>query len=398
MQIRNFYTIVVIIFSLFMNGINFNSFADNSTLQKMSRDIIEIVQKVSPAVVEVTAISKIDLFDTNGKPRQEFLELFKEMPTKDFPKRYNQKNIGSGIIIDKDGHVATTASIIHNAHDIRILLADGRKFKAKLVGADDETDLAVLLIKAKNLPIMSLGNSADIISGSLVVAVGRSYGNTSTYAFGITSGIEPLLGGPSCDLMKLNLRVSPGNSGGAVVDTSGELIGIISAMLAEPEIAQFAIPFTKPGVQSTQDEQTPKIFKVSGGSKPSSPEASIDGDIFSKQVTSFAVPINTANQIVQELITHGKIRRGWLGVWIKQQISATGMPTGVEIIQFADNSPAAGVGLKLKDIVIAFNDKPVRTTHDLKCFVANSRPNTKVKLKVLREGKELFFNVKLGER
>ena len=164
---------------LLLNRIAVNSFADD-ILQKISQDIIEIVHKVNPAVVDISAISEIDTLDADGKPLKEFLELFEDLSNKDFPKRYHQKNIGSGIIIDKEGHIVTTASVIHNAYDIRILLSDGRKLKAKLVGIGDETDIAVLLTKANNLPIVPLGNSNDITSGALVVAVGRSYGYTPT--------------------------------------------------------------------------------------------------------------------------------------------------------------------------------------------------------------------------
>jgi len=414
MKIRNFYIIIALTTLLLLNGIIVKSFSD-STLQKISQDIIEIVRKVNPAVVEVTAISEIDILDEDGKPFKEFLELFEELSNQDFPKRYHQRNIGSGIIIDKKGHIVTTASVIHNAHDIRILLTDGRKLKAKLVGTDEETDVAVLLIKADNLPLVPFGNSDDITSGALVVAVGRSYGHTPTYSFGITNGVEFLPNGPTCDMIKLNVHVSPGNSGGAVVNTSGELIGIISAMLAEPQVSQFSTQFTKPRLQRSKIKQTSEILEVSESSVPTLPQTSVNDDIFRKQITSFAVPINTANKIAKELIAHGEIRRGWLGVRIKQQISETQpttpvaevakllgkgerIPIGVQIIQFAENSPAAQAGLKLNDTVVAFNDKAVRTTYDLKRFVADSRPDTNVKLKILREGKELFFNVKLGER
>ncbi len=414
MTIRNLYLIIIALTTLLLlNGIVVKSFSD-STLQKISQDIIEIVHKVNPAVVEVTAISEIDILDEDGKPLKEFLELFEELSNQDFPKRYHQRNIGSGIIIDKKGHIITTASVIHNAYDIRILLADGRKLKAKLVGTDEETDVAVLLIKADNLPIVTFGNSDDVTSGALVVAVGRSYGHTPTYSFGITNGVEFLPGGPTCDMIKLNVHVSPGNSGGAVVNTSGELIGIISAMLAEPQVSQFSTQFTKPRLQRGKPElvrasrRTPKALEVSESSVPTSPQTSVNDDIFRKQITSFAVPINTANKIAKELIAHGEIRRGWLGIWIKQQISETqpptpfgkgeGIPVGVQIIQFADNSPAAQAGLRLNDTVVAFNDKAVRTTYDLKRFVSDSRPDTNVKLKIVREGKELVFNVKLGER
>jgi S1-C subfamily serine protease len=208
-------------------------------------------------------------------------------------------------------------------------------------------------------------------------------------------------------MIKLNINVSPGNSGGAVVNTSGELIGIISAMLAEPQITQLPSPLVKPGslrqatrpqLQRAKISKTPEALEVSDSAIPTLPATSTNGNIFRQQVTSFAIPINTANKIAQELIKHGKIRRGWLGVWIEQRISATGRPAGVRIIQFADNSPAAQAGLKLNDIIIALNDKPVRTVNDLKCFVANSRPHTDIKLRIRREGKELFFKIKLGNR
>lgn len=368
-------------------------------MQKMSQDIIKIVNKVNPAVVEITAISEIETLDVDGKPLKEFWE---------FSRGYRQKNIGSGIIIDKEGHIITTASVIHNAHDISILLADGRSFKGQLIGIDDETDIAVLLIKTNNLPIMLLGNSDEVISGALVVAVGRSYGHTPTYAFGMASGLEALPTGPTCDMIKLNVHVSPGNSGGAVVNTSGELIGIISAMLAEPQVSPFPAQVAKPQFQRAKIKQPSKALEVSEPSVSTLLQTSTDGNILRKQATTFAIPINTINQIAKELIMNGEIRRGWLGVWIKQQISETqpttpfskgeGMPTGVQIIQFADNSPALQAGLKLNDTVIAFNDTAVRTTYDLKRFVADSRPNTNVKLKIIREGKELSFNVKLGDR
>ncbi|MFQ6040521.1 MAG: S1C family serine protease [Candidatus Poribacteria bacterium] len=407
MKSRNFYLVIAIAMLLILNGITVNADTE-SILQKISQDIIGIVQKVNPAVVEITAISEIDIFDEDGKPLKEFFGLFEELSNKkDLPKRYKQKNIGSGIIIDKEGYIVTTASVIHNAHDIRILLADGRKLKAKLIGIDAETDIAVLNTKATNLPIVPLGNSDDVISGALVVAVGRSYGHTPTYAFGIANGFESLPGGPICDMIKLNINVSPGNSGGAVVNTSGELVGIISAMLAEPQITRLptqSIPprslrrQTRPQLQSAKSEKTNGALRLSDSAVPIFPDTSTGGNIFRQQVTSFAIPINTANKIARELIAHGKIRRGWLGVWIKQLVSATGTPTGVQIIQFAEDSPAARAGLKLNDIVIGIDDKAVRTTNDLKYFVANSRPNTEVKLKILRAGKELSFNVKLGSR
>jgi len=376
-----------------LNGIAVNANTE-SILQKISQDIIGIVQKVNPAVVEITAISEIDIFDADGKPLKEFFGL------KDLPKRYHQKNIGSGIIIDKEGHIVTTASVIHNAHDIRILLADGRKLKAKLVGIDVETDVAVLTTEANHLPIVPLGNSDEVISGALVVAVGRSYGHTPTYAFGIASGFEALPGGPTCDMIKLNINVSPGNSGGAVVNTSGELIGIISAMLAEPQLAKprGLRQQRSPQLQRAKIQKTPRALRVSDSAASISPETSTNGNIFRQQVTIFAIPINTASKIAEELIAHGKIRRGWLGVWIEQRLSVTGMPTGVQIIQFAEDSPAARAGLRLNDIVIALNDKAVLTINDLKRFVANSRPNTDVKLKILRAGKELSLKVKLGDR
>ncbi|HIE30665.1 TPA: PDZ domain-containing protein, partial [Candidatus Poribacteria bacterium] len=179
------------------------------------------------------------------------------------------------------------------------------------------------------------------------------------------------------------------------VNTSGELIGIISAMLAEPQLAK---PQRSPQLQRAKIQKTPRALRVSDSAASISPETSTNGNIFRQQVTIFAIPINTASKIAEELIAHGKIRRGWLGVWIEQRLSVTGMPTGVQIIQFAEDSPAARAGLRLNDIVIALNDKAVLTINDLKRFVANSRPNTDVKLKILRAGKELSLKVKLGDR
>jgi len=203
------------------------SLAGDDFLRSMERDFIKIVEDVSPAIVEVSAV--FNSFHAEPFKRSSYERLSDVL-----------ENIGTGIIIDKNGYIVTTESVIGGAKSVQVNLADGRDFEAKIVGADPDTDIALVKIDAENLPTAPLGNSDIIKAGSWVITIGRSYGKSSTLSFGIIGGLEPLPGRPAYyDAIKINVSASPGNSGGGVIDTNGAVVGIITAALAEPRAVDF---------------------------------------------------------------------------------------------------------------------------------------------------------------
>jgi S1-C subfamily serine protease len=259
------------------------SLAGDDFLRSMERDFIKIVEDVGPAIVEVSAALKSSwtVIDSPSRDVANLeksivdmeiqLEVLKKSLSNADPKvikLQNQiaasrealkhgehtvtawnlvderpsvrENVGTGIIIDKNGYIVTTESVIGGAKSVQVNLADGRDFEAKIVGADPDTDIALVKIDAENLPTAPLGNSDTLKAGSWVVTIGRSYGKSPTLSFGIVSGIEPLPGRPAYyDAIKINVSASPGNSGGGVIDTNGTVVGIITAALAEPRAIDF---------------------------------------------------------------------------------------------------------------------------------------------------------------
>jgi S1-C subfamily serine protease len=206
------------------------SLASDSVLQAMSEEFTRIVDDVIPAIVEITA--------TERNPAWQF--------------DWARENVGTGIIFDERGYIVTTESVVGKADRVMVTLADGRILKAEVVGADRETDVALIRIDAKNLPTVPLGDSDGIRAGSLVLTMGRSYGSSPTLSYGLVGGIEPLPGGPAYyDAVKINAFVSPGNSGGGVIDMYGKVVGIITAALAEPRAIDFELSFD-PGLSDVE--------------------------------------------------------------------------------------------------------------------------------------------------
>lgn len=258
------------------------SLAGDDFLRSMERDFIKIVEDVGPAIAEVSAAFRADEVAAVPSSRDLALEksivdmeiqlevLKKSLSNADpkVIKLQNQiaesreklkqgekavttwhsdelrssvrENVGTGIIIDRNGYIVTTESVVGGARSVQVNLADGRDFEAKIVGADPDTDIALVKIDAENLPTAPLGNSDVLKAGSWVVTIGRSYGKSPTLSFGIVGGLEPLPGKPAYyDAIKINASASPGNSGGGVIDTNGTVVGIITAALAEPRAIDF---------------------------------------------------------------------------------------------------------------------------------------------------------------
>ena len=291
-----------------------------------------------------------DFFFGGGDPFERFFAV---------PQReLRRSSLGSGFIISPDGYVLTNHHVVANATEIKVKLVDERKFTAKVVGSDPKTDVALLKLEgASKLPFVYLGDSDKIQVGDWVVAIGNPFGLGHTVTAGIISAKDRQIGqGPYDDFLQTDAAINPGNSGGPLFDTSGNVVGINTAII---------------------------------------PQGSGIG---------FAVPINLAKQLIPQLKSKGKVVRGWLGVGIQELTAELAENFGVKarqgvlVSQVFTGSPADQAGLKAGDIILALNGRRMTTTRQLTSTVATLAPGTKVRVEVLRDGRKKTFTVKLGER
>lgn len=343
-KIHNYLYKVLVFCLLILLGASIPSYAKDNVLQLLEKEFKKVVKNSSPVVVKVIATIKPSA----------------QLPTNIRSKIIPQQSISSGIIFDKDGHIVTTTFDMPPSN-IEIIYNTRKRIPAKIIGMDDLTDLVVLKSEHK-LPLqVKSGDSNKIDTGSWVITVGNSLGQKPIISFGIVSGREYLPDRPCSDLIKINAPISPGNSGGAVVNTSGEVIGMILGTLTEPNIQN---PFS---IQLPQQ-------------------------IMNRPEIIFAIPIETVKSVATEIIKHGKMPRGWLGVNIYSN------ELGVFVTRVTENSPAHLNGLLPKDIILEFNGTPVKHYSELLRCVGITPPHTEIKLKIQRNGQDKNYSIKLGER
>ena len=367
------------------------SVANENVLQQLEKEFQKVVTDARPAVVKVVATQMI--------------------PPNAGTLVFTRQEIGSGIVINTTGHVVTTTFEMETPSKIEIIFNNEKVAPAELVGIDTLTDIAVLRVADTQLttlhpqkpqtaaPVQSRaprqrkalttrafkttapvkwGDSSKINTGSWVVTIGSSYGQSPIVSFGIVGGWDTLPNQLCGELIKINAAVTPGNSGGAVINTSGEIVGMILAVLTEPPNT------TKATVDALlQKENVPDIaqFLVQEFSQESR-----------TQEITFAMPMETVRAVAEEIIAHGKVARGWLGVEIEI------VDLGVFITGVIEGSPAHKSGLLPRDMILEFNEVPVRSYDELLRCVASERPATKVQLKIGRNGTEQHRTVILGEK
>jgi S1-C subfamily serine protease len=324
----------------------------------MEQQFQTIVNAVKPAVVEVIATREV----SEVKLDPFFKDAFSG---KSVPVRHHQ-NIGSGILIDSDGHIVTTGAVVANADKIEVKFACGQRQFATLLGLDGYSDIAVLRAEDGYPTKTVLGDSDQLRAGSWVVTVGCSIGACPTLSFGIVNGLEVLSDNPFYEAIQINAPVKPGNSGGAVANTSGQIVGVITATLAH-------VPL--PHKSRSSEEHFPSNRILSG------------------QDISFAIPIKTVQTIANHIIEHGEMPRGWLGVSVGHLDAR-----GVQVKSVVEKSPAEDAGILRQDIILDFNGTPVNTYTDLFRLVTSLTPKTPVKVKVLRGSEHLALDVVLGRR
>ena len=270
-----------------------------------------------------------------------------------------QRGMGSGFIISPDGYIVTNHHVVGDAERITVKLSDKREFPAKLVGSDKQSDVALLKIDAQGLPAVQVGNSDGLKVGQWVFAIGAPFGLERTATQGIVSALGRSLPNDSyVPFIQTDVAVNPGNSGGPLFDTAGNVVGINS-----------------------------QIFSRSGG----------------YMGLSFAIPINVAMDVVAQVKEHGYVEHGWLGIQLQEVTQdlarSFGLetPNGALVANVTPGSPADKAGLKTGDVIVAFGDKPIADSSDLPPLVGTSRPGTSVPLTVMRDGKQRKLDVELGK-
>ncbi len=320
-------------------------------------DFAAIAEANKGAVVNITASSA----PKPGASAPEGLENLPEELRRLIPQLPQQprQGMGSGFIVDADGTVLTNAHVVEGADEVRVRLIDRREFKGKVVGADKATDIAVVKIEAKGLPVVKLGDPAQIKVGEWVLAIGSPFGFENTVTAGIVSATSRSLpDGTYVPFIQTDAAVNPGNSGGPLFNLKGEVIGINS-----------------------------QIYSRTGGF----------------QGIAFAVPIDVASNVKQQLVAHGSVQRGRLGVAIQEvtqslaQSFGLDRPRGALVAQVEKDSPAEKAGLKAGDVLLGVNGKTVERSAEIPPLVAAVKPGTKATLDVWRDGKKQALAVTVGQ-
>jgi serine protease Do len=350
------------------------STADSSTpgVGVMLPDFAALVEKHSPAVVNISTTQQVrrrgprggipGMPNIPGLPDDEALqEFFKRfIPRGELPEGHPApQSLGSGFIISQDGVVLTNAHVVDDAEEVTVRLNDKREFKAKILGTDKRTDVAVLKIDAKDLPTAPLGDPDRLRVGEWVLAIGSPFGFDSTVTAGIVSAKGRSLPDETyVPFIQTDVAVNPGNSGGPLFNLKGEVIGINS-----------------------------QIYSRSGG----------------YMGISFAIPIDVAMKVADQLRTSGKVSRGRLGVMIQElnadlaQSFGLDKPIGALVSGVEKDSPAEKAGIKSGDIIIGFNGKPVNSSRELPGMVGQTKPGSTSKLEVWRDGKKIEVAVTVGK-
>ncbi len=343
-----------------------NKSQKNETVEKNRKDLHSaealqnalrnVAKSITPAVVNIRAIKVIR---TRRFSRHDFFRFFRRR----MPQKRRGRAIGSGFIINKKGYIITNAHVVKNAEKITIVLQDEREFRAKIVGTDPATDIALLKIKpsGKELPTCPIGNSDKLQVGDFAIAIGNPFGLRGTVTFGIISAKgRSRLSGTDASLknfIQTDVPINRGNSGGPLLNIRGQVIGVNSM-----------------------------IYSPSGGNIG----------------IGFAIPINIVKNVVAQIMKKGKVERGFIGAMIQPIDAATARhfgfkrKKGVIISSVKRGGPADRAGLRSGDIILEVNGKKIKTLEQLKRVISYVEPGNKIKMKILRKGKQIDITLRVG--
>ena len=319
------------------------------------------VDKASPAVININTAKVVTVRPHPFFDDPVFRQFFGGADDLITPRKRVETSLGSGVIMSEQGFILTNHHVIHGADAIQVSLQDGRMAQAKLVGSDPDTDVAVLKIDLKKLPVITLGHSDNLRVGDVVLAIGNPFGVGQTVTMGIVSatGRNKLGINTFENFIQTDAAINPGNSGGALVDAEGNLVGINTAM-----------------------------FSRSGG----------------YQGIGFAIPTSLAEDVMKEILQHGRPVRGWLGVEaqaITPQIARAlelDDTQGVVVVGVVRGGPAHHAGIQPRDVIVAIDGKKIAEARQALLAISSRKPGNRVKLEVLRNGKSLTLEATAIER
>lgn len=348
--------------------------ADTNTqrVSQLSNSFADIIEKASPAVVKISMTRVIKASEQGGQganpfANDPFFQQFFGGRGNQKPRDQREEGLGSGILVTPSGYILTNNHVVDKASKLKVTLSDGREFTGKLVGADPQTDVAVVKIESNDLPTLPFANSDSSRVGDLCFAIGNPFGQDHTVTMGIVSAKGRSLerGTLLQDFIQTDAAINPGNSGGALINAEGRLIGMNTMILT-------------------------------GGS-------SLGGEGGNVGI-GFAVPSNMAKQVMDQIMKNGKVSRGYMGVSLQNITPDMASPLGLKDSKGAlvgdvnPGGPGAKAGLKSGDVITGINGKKVEGSDDLTLNVISHQPGESVSLDVIRDGKPMTIQVALGSR
>ena len=358
----NVFFILAILFALaFQSGCRKKEVATTRVVG-FPKSFADLAQKISPSVVNISTETTVVV---PGYPFYFFFGQHGERQERNFLKRFfgnvpnmklRQQALGSGIIIEKDGYIVTNNHVISGAQKIKVILSDGRTFKGRVIGADPKTDLALVKINASNLPTLQFGDSDRVRPGDWVIAIGNPFGLEHTVTQGIISATGRAVGtAPYENFLQTDAPINPGNSGGPLVNMLGKVIGINTAIIK------------------------------------------------SGQGIGFAIPSNTAKEIISQLKAHGRVIRGWIGMAVESVTRGLAREFGLKeangavVADLVTGGPADKAGIKRGDIIVSFDGKQINRVNDLVRIVAETPAGRHAEIGVIRNGKEMAMEIIVSE-
>jgi serine protease Do len=316
----------------------------------------DVVRMVSPTVVN---ISSTKIMDEDVSPFSHFFDPFDEF-FKPFRRKWKERSLGSGVIVSSDGYIITNYHVVEKADEIMVMLYDNRNFKGRIVGRDPKTDVAIIKISAEDLPAVKWGDSDKLQVGEFVLAFGNPYGFSHTVTMGIVSAVGRANMGIAEyeDFIQTDAAINPGNSGGPLVNIKGELVGINTA-----------------------------IYTRTGG----------------YQGIGFAVPSNMVENVMKQIISKGKVTRGWLGITVQSVTPELAREFGLKenngaiVSDVYKGSPAEKSGIKRGDVITYIGGKKITQAESLRTIIAQTKAGEKIELKIIRSRKPISVTVTIEE-
>jgi serine protease Do len=368
-KIKRYILVLLFVGTLLGSGVQMAAASKDTAVQLMPENFSDLAEKARPGVVNIRAVRNSKgggpvfrhFFGNPFGDRSPFEDYFKPFPKGGAEGDFKQQSLGSGFVIAREGYIVTNNHVIENADEIKVKLANGKAFDAEVVGRDPKTDLALIKIKgADELKPLKIGDSNALRVGTWVVAIGSPFGLEQTVTAGIVSAKGRVIGaGPYDDFIQTDASINPGNSGGPLLNMKGEVVGINTAIMSR------------------------------GGGN--------DG-------IGFAIPVNLAKGIIEQLKNEGRVTRGWLGVGIQDltpelaEYYHVKEQKGALVTQVYEGDPADRAGIKTSDIIIEVNGKKVSSSRDLSRTIASSPVGDQIPITILRDGKEKTLHVELTKR